>query len=380
MKRPAFFFVFALFTLSLFAQETIPDKQFMLGCTNVGSSEQVTHYINAAGEVWQYRSGNFIYGGVYSNSLVTVGNANFQSADWPGFNFNWLFGEPYWSLGLYKVTNSKQPSKYFYLDARDSFFGSATSQDFYIYFDHTDGEYKKHRPTQPFIQINNGDVIRIWDIFGWDPTTNGLQNYWSNVLVLVNDGNNHPRLIWGPYPNKDFVVSYYKIYKKKGLQNFALYTTTTNAEYIDLQETLLVGPPVANETTAKYKVTAVGYLTETLNETSASNVVEARVAGDPSQKIGHNHNTSIKEFTLDQNYPNPFNPATVISYSVAENSFISLKVYDVLGNEITELVNEVKEPGNYSISFNASALPSGIYFYTVIANGYTLTKKMLLAK
>lgn len=377
MKRLAFFFVFVLFTFSLFAQETIPDKQFMLGCTNVGSSEQVTHYINAAGEVWQYSNGNFITGGVYSNSLETVGNANFQSADLPGFNFNWFLAEPHWSLGLYKVTNSKQTDKYFYLDARDSDFGGAVyNPDFFIIFNNQSGTYN-HRYAG---SISQGEVVRVWDIHEEAANTSGLQNYWSNVLVLVNDGNNHPRLIWGPYPNTDFIVSYYKIYKKKGSQNFALYTTTTNAEYFDLQETLIVGPPVANETTAKYKVTAVGYLTETLNETSASNVVEARVAGDPPQKIGHNSSASIKEFTLDQNYPNPFNPATVISYSVAENSYISLKVYDVLGNEITELVNEVKEPGNYSVLFDASALSSGIYFYTLKANGYLLTKKMLLAK
>lgn len=86
------------------------------------------------------------------------------------------------------------------------------------------------------------------------------------------------------------------------------------------------------------------------------------------------------EFSVKQNYPNPFNPATVISYSVAENSFITLKVYDVLGNEVSDLVNEIKEPGNYSISFDASKLSSGIYFYTLKANGYSLTKKMLLAK
>jgi hypothetical protein len=87
-----------------------------------------------------------------------------------------------------------------------------------------------------------------------------------------------------------------------------------------------------------------------------------------------------KEFNLYQNYPNPFNPATVISYSVAENSFISLNVYDVLGNEIIELVSEVKEPGTYSVSFDASALSSGIYFYRLKANGYSVTKKMILAK
>lgn len=89
---------------------------------------------------------------------------------------------------------------------------------------------------------------------------------------------------------------------------------------------------------------------------------------------------NITQYILKQNYPNPFNPSTVISFSIPENSFVSIKIYDVLGNELSELVNEIKEQGNYSVSFDASNLSSGIYFYTLKANGNSLTKKMLLAK
>ena len=90
--------------------------------------------------------------------------------------------------------------------------------------------------------------------------------------------------------------------------------------------------------------------------------------------------TQPTEFILEQNYPNPFNPRTVISYQLPVCSEITLKVYDVLGNEIATLVNEEKPGGRYEVEFNASALPSGVYFYQLKASNYIETKKMLLLK
>ena len=86
------------------------------------------------------------------------------------------------------------------------------------------------------------------------------------------------------------------------------------------------------------------------------------------------------EFVLSQNFPNPFNPSTRISYFVPKESFVSIKVYDFLGREVTTLVSETKSTGSYELSFNASSLPSGTYFYTMIADNYSSTKKMILLK
>ena len=85
-------------------------------------------------------------------------------------------------------------------------------------------------------------------------------------------------------------------------------------------------------------------------------------------------------FQLEQNYPNPFNPATTISYKIKQRSFVSLKVYDMLGNEITALVNEEKPAGEYKVNFDASRLASGVYFYKIHAGTYTSIKKMILIK
>ncbi len=91
--------------------------------------------------------------------------------------------------------------------------------------------------------------------------------------------------------------------------------------------------------------------------------------------------TVAEKFSLEQNYPNPFNPSTVISFQLAVYSFASLKVFDLLGREITTLVNENLQPGTYEINFNGTNLTTGIYFYSLSIEGKRFdTKKMILIK
>ncbi|MFZ2323910.1 MAG: carboxypeptidase regulatory-like domain-containing protein [Ignavibacteriaceae bacterium] len=85
-------------------------------------------------------------------------------------------------------------------------------------------------------------------------------------------------------------------------------------------------------------------------------------------------------FKLFQNYPNPFNPATNIQFSIPQQSFVTLKVYDILGREVETLVNEQKTAGKYEVNFNASYLSSGVYFYSIKAGDFIQTRKMVLMK
>lgn len=87
-----------------------------------------------------------------------------------------------------------------------------------------------------------------------------------------------------------------------------------------------------------------------------------------------------KEFVLFQNYPNPFNPSTTIEYSILHSGFVSLKIFDILGNEVVDLINEEKSAGRHVVEFSAAELPSGLYYYRLEAAGYSETKKMLLLK
>lgn len=88
-----------------------------------------------------------------------------------------------------------------------------------------------------------------------------------------------------------------------------------------------------------------------------------------------------EEFSLGQNYPNPFNPTTKIRYKIQVASYIELKVFDALGKDVATLVNEMKIAGSYEVEFNASNLPSGVYFYSLIANGKQMSvKRMALVR
>ena len=90
--------------------------------------------------------------------------------------------------------------------------------------------------------------------------------------------------------------------------------------------------------------------------------------------------TSNPDFNLEQNYPNPFNPSTKIRFSIPQSAQTSLIVYDLLGKEISVLLNKGLNPGVYELEFNASSLSSGIYFYKLTSGKYSQIRKMILIK
>ncbi len=112
------------------------------------------------------------------------------------------------------------------------------------------------------------------------------------------------------------------------------------------------------------------------------------IFGDPSLKLrfdisAGSENPTGKNptiYLLKQNYPNPFNPKTAISFSIPNQNFVVLKIFDVLGNEVAVLVNEEKSPGHYQIDFDASRFSSGVYLYQLRSGNFISTKKMILIK
>jgi len=95
---------------------------------------------------------------------------------------------------------------------------------------------------------------------------------------------------------------------------------------------------------------------------------------------GNENQAVTSSFLLEQNYPNPFNPNTIIKFSIQQSSDVIIKIFDILGNEITVLVNEEKSAGSYEVDFDATSLPSGIYFYQLLAGNFVETKKMVLLR
>jgi hypothetical protein len=93
-----------------------------------------------------------------------------------------------------------------------------------------------------------------------------------------------------------------------------------------------------------------------------------------------NNNQTALDYRLNQNYPNPFNPSTTISFNLKKDGFVTLKIYNLLGQEVKTLINKGMKSGQHTQTFIASDLTSGIYFYTINSNGFTDTKKMVLVK
>jgi hypothetical protein len=98
------------------------------------------------------------------------------------------------------------------------------------------------------------------------------------------------------------------------------------------------------------------------------------------QILNQQNNLVPAKFSLSQNYPNPFNPSTEIKYSIPKSGIVTLKVYNLLGQEVVTLVNQEQKSGNYIINFDASQLASGVYMYRIQSGDFSLTKKMTLLK
>jgi hypothetical protein len=104
------------------------------------------------------------------------------------------------------------------------------------------------------------------------------------------------------------------------------------------------------------------------------------IPGWPATSVDSQDGSMPEVFSLAQNYPNPFNPSTTIQYSIAAATHVTLKVYNLLGEEVMTLLDQSQRAGSYSIRFDASRLSSGMYFYQLKTAEYVSTKKMILIK
>lgn len=193
----------------------------------------------------------------------------------------------------------------------------------------------------------------------------------QNVTMTAISGN-HPIVSWSSVSG----ASGYNIYRANstfGRYSYSFAATTTSTSWTDNSYT--VQNPRFAPSTNYYRVTALASGLESITSaevncgTTYGN--SANHGPEPAQTI---------EYTLEPNYPNPFNPTTSISYSVKEKGLVTLKIFDVLGREVSVLVNEIKAPGNYRINFNASNLSSGVYIYLLNAGSFSASKKMILTK
>jgi len=184
----------------------------------------------------------------------------------------------------------------------------------------------------------------------------------------------YPYLNWSANIEDD--LKEYVIYKKVETGSWNYLATTTTNNYTDNSEhKYTVGD--GDKRHIYYHITAKDY---TNNESSVTSMVSFVCAPWLNKKTSAFEEDINKTYELYQNYPNPFNPSTEITFQIPNNGNVHLKVYNSIGKEVATLVNEYKESGIYSITFNASLLPDGVYYYTISVNQYSSTKKMILLK
>ncbi len=138
----------------------------------------------------------------------------------------------------------------------------------------------------------------------------------------------------------------------------------------------------SNQTSAYIWNSGVSYdPAKIVNPVFQFNVRHNGVYGDNNLVSVQNYNNEVPEgFSLEQNYPNPFNPSTNLEFGISDLGFVTLKIYDILGNEVATLVNENLSPGSYNVKWNATGYTSGIYFYKLEAGDFSETKRMILLK
>lgn len=132
---------------------------------------------------------------------------------------------------------------------------------------------------------------------------------------------------------------------------------------------LRISGQISNET-----YTSLNYSTD-----GVIDLINEELQGRPNM-TAYNDIVQPKSYSLLQNYPNPFNPTTTIEYTIPENSFVNIKVFDMTGKEVTTLVSKQQETGTYIVNWNASGYSSGVYFYRISAGNFAETKKMILTK
>ncbi len=158
----------------------------------------------------------------------------------------------------------------------------------------------------------------------------------------------------------------------------ALFTSTTQSTYSEFVVNIMYSSPDVPDT---------GYIFITVQDTSGSGMPHIGstfklddLAFGPVSSVQESDPVIPAAFELLQNYPNPFNPSTRIRFNVASSEFVDLKVFDLLGREVATLASEKMEPGTYERSFDATGLPTGVYFYRLQAGEFVQTRKLAVLR
>lgn len=209
-----------------------------------------------------------------------------------------------------------------------------------------------------------------------DPLNNGKVQYFPAINVDDNGGLN---VIY--YDNRNISSDSMDVYLSRSTNGGDNWIDYRINDHRFVPKTV-TGAPGAGNQGDNIGITSVGNILWPIWMDNRTNLYQVWTAPIDLNTISITQISSVipEVFTLSQNYPNPFNPVTVIRYSIHENSFVNLKVFDALGKEIETLVNQKQNAGMYEVNFDGYALQSGVYFYKIEAGSFVTAKRMVLVK
>jgi hypothetical protein len=378
MKK--FLIVFLISTLVSLAQERAL-FEFRLHIINNNDNNKVELKSELVSECWDatlvdndlHNLNHYYLGGTTSSTgtETTIGYNIIWRAEWNQASI---------ALGNYKFTvktiddetDSLLYSDYFYLDYRTSDLAESYNAfcDIDIYWNPNNG--------QLYWDSQYTSSVQNFQYSIWTVKSAYLSNIKAELEPYSPDNfqlttyNNHPRLTWNHSSETDYINGYalYRSIVSLGSPPGSYYKfTTVNATttlYID--SALEIG----NMKTVYYRVVAI-------NGTRESRKTQAKSLNILEPKLGGKESASLT-YSLYQNYPNPFNPETIIKFSIPKSQYVTLSIYNLQGELIERLVDEVIPKGVHTFTYNAKNLPSGVYFYKINTENFSKTKKLLLVR
>jgi hypothetical protein len=384
MKRliTTIYLIFIFCCASIKAQELL-GGELIIDFVDRPAEWVVNVNIQALGTHWdcyhsitnEYNGATIIYdqNGPFPNTYP--GHASDACWDYQGY-------DPPLAIGKYRITVAQSDPH----DAQVSFDFDWRTSDLppgpgvWIdqHFEYSINEHNLYRYSDPNKISIGGQTLTIWDeIEQIDHITTELEPlppedlYWYNFF-------NYPRLEWSHSSNPDDYVTDYEVHRYTGGQEWDLIATRPDRFpfYVDW-EIDLSAPEQYEYLLYKIRSKNGNRVSDEFSNTivifSPGNFGKYSDGTNPAEEI-------ICEYKLEQNYPNPFNPQTTIEFSIKDNSLVTLKVFDILGKEVSTLVNDHLPAGNHQVEFNGSGLESGIYFYEIRANEFREVKKLILVK
>lgn len=311
------------------------------------------------------------------------GGSKFTSNPWTEtLDFYACWNKPigsgiYFGLGRYQVIAKVEDEikDQFYIDYRTASlpenFNLSGNGDVVVDFDVSDQIFYYTGTQNPY-----PTSVTIWGLKNWINYENEeLEPLPPENLYYVNY-NNHPKLIWSHSSNTEDFVTHYEVHRIFSGGSWTNIATQVYNLLWYFDEAVNINTLA---TWVSYKIRSKNG-NRTSDEFSNTITISAyQDFGKDSDGQNSNENNNFV-YRLEQNYPNPFNPVTTINFSLKENSFVTLKVYDIIGREITRLVNGFMNKGNHQIHFDGSDLESGIYIYEINTDDFKDFKKFMLIK